>query len=125
MAISRRGLLGALIAAPAIVRASSLMPIKVYDNTAAVMTLLERRIAEAQESILRNLYGDIWYQVESQSGLPSILTTVRDAPIAPRLSGVFDQVLLKPLSLRPQCRLITGDDGSALTPASVEELGVK
>jgi len=60
MAISRRRLLGALIAAPAIVRVSSLMPVKAYYNEAAILELLELRMTEAQEAMLKSIYSSMW-----------------------------------------------------------------
>lgn len=69
MAISRRGLLGALIAAPAIVRVSSLMPVKAYYNEAAILALLELRMAEAQEAMLKSIYLSMW----DTTTIPAIL----------------------------------------------------
>lgn len=67
--LSRRGLITGLIslaAAPAIVRASSLMPVKVMEPALTMEQLLALRIADAErimrEAMARCLYGDrlVW-----------------------------------------------------------------
>lgn len=65
MLITRRGLLGgfaALLAAPAIVRVASLMPVRAAYAERSILDLLERRIAQAEMVIRDNftaiLYGD-------------------------------------------------------------------
>lgn len=61
--LSRRGLIGSLIslaAAPAIVRASSLMPIKAMLSDAELLQLrLNAAYAVARENMNRQLYGDL------------------------------------------------------------------
>lgn len=75
--LSRRGLITGLIAlaaAPAIVRASSLMPVKVMESDP--FALLHYRMDEVyritRDNMARSLYGDgvaatIWYMNEGQS----------------------------------------------------------
>lgn len=80
--LTRRGLIGSLIslaAAPAIVRASSLMPVKVMEPiqtfTTATMDemldLLRKRIAYAEAAMIENikieLFGDRFYGISGNS----------------------------------------------------------
>ena len=66
MIIERRkfliGAAASLIAAPAIVRAASLMPVKAMPAVADLEALLKQRIIEAQVAVVKNmtwcLYGD-------------------------------------------------------------------
>ncbi len=58
--LTRRGLLGAIIAAPAIVRASSLMAIKPFDPDAAAIQWLHARLQESISQLL-NRPGPVYY----------------------------------------------------------------
>ncbi len=65
MIIGRRGFLaglGALIAAPAIVSVANIMPVKAMPSHELLMDLFHRRIAAAEEILMRDLsrmiYGD-------------------------------------------------------------------
>ena len=76
--LSRRSLIGSLIslvAAPAIVRAGSLMPVKVerniIDPTEEMLALLRKRIADAEHVMMENiktcLFGDGAFGISGQS----------------------------------------------------------
>lgn len=95
MSVSRRSLITGLVsfvAAPAIVRASSLMPVK---RTLSFEELLAERINEAYavvaRDINRNLYGDL-VDVTRKVFVPRLFVNVtRTAPI--RFSLVSDRHL--------------------------------
>jgi len=72
--LSRRALIGSLIslvAAPAIVRVSSLMPVKTLEPPMSIEELLRRRIADAERVMLENiktcLYGDRIFGISGAS----------------------------------------------------------
>ena len=88
--LTRRGLIGSLIslaAAPAIVRASSLMPVKVMDDATfefspfytaypighseQMLDLLRKRVADAEGALCENikiqLFGDRYYGISGKS----------------------------------------------------------
>ena len=64
------GLWSALVCAPAIVRASSLMPVKAVavDNSAAIMALLNRRMAEAERALIENINASFFLAPTSTGG---------------------------------------------------------
>jgi hypothetical protein len=72
---SRRGFITGLISfavtAPAIVRATSLMPVKLMEPELTIEQLLRRRIADAervmQERIKTILYGDRYFGISGES----------------------------------------------------------
>lgn len=80
---TRRGFITGLIslvAAPAIVRASSLMPVKVLPPD-DLLDLLKRRIAdveaEAFRNIRNNLYGELT-EITQKSFVPRLMEQVHD-----------------------------------------------
>lgn len=64
--LTRRGLIGALIVAPAIVRVTSLMPIKVY-REGDILALLEERIAASEKVTIGSINKAYYYGYEMPS----------------------------------------------------------
>ena len=74
--LSRRSLIGSLIslvAAPAIVRAGSLMPVKVFEPKLSIEELLKLRIADAERVMIENIrtciFGDRIFGISGQSNV--------------------------------------------------------
>lgn len=107
--LSRRSLIGSLIslvAAPAIVRAGSLMPVKIIPPPMSIEELLRLRIADAERVMMENiktvLYGDRYLGISGASNKVYVSETftlrgveLRFDPICPRdtiylLPGVDD-----------------------------------
>jgi hypothetical protein len=79
---SRRGFLTGLIAfgvtAPAIVRATSIMPVKVFDtvNVDEMVALLARRIAEAENNMARQMAQSLYGSGATETPLEGLASAI-------------------------------------------------